>query len=138
MNTPMGLNRDNATTNGRLADYTANNLNQYTSREVPGYIDVSVSIGRISGYSHQFVSDSTWGQPKLDNGQTTIPPTTPGLDHRFKNFDPNTNVGFDHPRRGPGLAMSWKGYMFIVSRCEATKTAFVHDGFTWGWEYKRK
>ena len=34
-------NRDNTTTNGHpVADYSVNNLNQYTSRQVPGFVDV--------------------------------------------------------------------------------------------------
>lgn len=34
-------NRTETTTNGRIASYTSNSLNQYTDREVPGVVDVS-------------------------------------------------------------------------------------------------
>lgn len=33
-------NRTNAVTNGRTANYAPNNLNQYTQRTVPGYLDI--------------------------------------------------------------------------------------------------
>jgi YD repeat-containing protein len=49
-------NRDNTTTNGRVAYYTANNLNQYASREVPGAIDVlgeapTDTLVKVNGFS---------------------------------------------------------------------------------------
>jgi RHS repeat-associated protein len=47
-------NRDSATVNGHTADYTANELNQYTSREVPGFAGVS-------GSAHSDAKVTLWG-----------------------------------------------------------------------------
>jgi RHS repeat-associated protein len=41
---PIG-NRKSTTTNGRAATYTPNSLNQYSERQVPGYIDLLAGTG---------------------------------------------------------------------------------------------
>jgi RHS repeat-associated protein len=50
-------NRGTTTVNGHTAEYTANELNQYTSREVPGFAGVS-------GSAHSDAKVTLWG----DNG----------------------------------------------------------------------